>query len=279
MSIAAHQVQQAVEALRIPAYPVRECSICGKSVGFVFSRDGTSVAFDSGCYCSSLGGLQRRGFDDVAGLFNSQAEEVGKRMWAEFLACGKPDDPLIIGFTNYEGEYSLRRIIPLGRPYLGSTEWHPETQWLLSAFDLDKGSTRDFAMKDFGARHEAVAQSRVAVWMLECFGPEITADKVERVDRFIEEALELAQATGWSADRGHALVDYVFGRPVGEIGQEVGGVMVTLAALCNVFGVDIATEIDREVDRITTPEMILKIMAKQASKPVGSALPGNEGAR
>ncbi|WP_197410724.1 hypothetical protein [Devosia epidermidihirudinis] len=116
-------------------------------------------------------------------------------------------------------------------------------------------------------------QRRVAAWMQECFGAEITADKVERVDRFIEEALELAQATGWTADRAHALVDYVFGRPVGEIGQEVGGVMVTLAALCNVFDIDMNAEAKPEVDRITQPEIVLKIRAKQAAKPTGSALP------
>ncbi|WP_210270029.1 hypothetical protein [Aureimonas mangrovi] len=116
-------------------------------------------------------------------------------------------------------------------------------------------------------------QTRVGAWMIDCFGEEVSADKTERADRFIEEALELAQATGWTADRGHALVDYVFGRPVGEPGQEVGGVMVTLAALCNVHGIDIDAEARREVDRITQPDIVLKIRAKQAAKPTGSALP------
>ena len=116
-------------------------------------------------------------------------------------------------------------------------------------------------------------QHRVAAWMLECFGPKIAMDKIERADRFIEEALELAQATGWTPDRGHALVDYVFGRPVGEIGQEVGGVMVTLAAICNTLDVNIHAEAEREVDRITQPDIVLKIRAKQAAKPTGSALP------
>ncbi|CDP50668.1 Phage protein [Devosia sp. DBB001] len=116
-------------------------------------------------------------------------------------------------------------------------------------------------------------QHRVAAWMLECFGPKIAMDKIERADRFIEEALELAQATGWTPDRGHALVDYVFGRPVGEIGQEVGGVMVTLAAFCNALDVNIHAEAEREVDRITQPDIVLKIRAKQAAKPTGSALP------
>lgn len=117
-------------------------------------------------------------------------------------------------------------------------------------------------------------QQLVDDWMLECFGEEITADKIERNDRFVEEALELAQATGWTADRAHALVDYVFGRPAGDPRQEVGGVMVTLAALCNVHGINMEAAAAREVARITHPDMIRKIRAKQASKPTGSALPG-----
>jgi hypothetical protein len=32
--------------------------------------------------------------------------------------------------------------------WFGSTEWHPEPQWFLGAFDLDNGKWRDFAMKD-----------------------------------------------------------------------------------------------------------------------------------
>ncbi|AKR55755.1 hypothetical protein XM25_08073 [Devosia sp. H5989] len=143
---------------------------------------------------------------------------------------------------------------------------------LLAEGALDAAKAISAALVASPAETEA-HQDRVAAWMLECFGAEIAADKIERADRFIEEALELAQATGWSAERGHALVDYVFSRPVGEIGQEVGGVMVTLAALCNVFGVGINAEARREVDRITQPDIVLKIRAKQAAKPTGSALP------
>jgi NTP pyrophosphatase (non-canonical NTP hydrolase) len=115
-------------------------------------------------------------------------------------------------------------------------------------------------------------QSGVGHWMLACFGPEVSADRLERADRFTEEALELAQTMpGFTAERAHALVDYVFGRPVGERNQEVGGVMVTLAALCNSFELDIATEAHRELARVWTK--VEEIRAKRASKPVGSALP------
>lgn len=121
---------------------------------------------------------------------------------------------------------------------------------------------------------EAVAfQDRVVPWLMECFGAEIAGDRVERCDRFIEEALELAQSLDWTADRAHALVDYVFGRPQGEPHQEVGGVMVTLAALCQAVGLDMQRGGDDELARIMQPDIVAKIRAKQAAKPTGSALP------
>lgn len=116
-------------------------------------------------------------------------------------------------------------------------------------------------------------QDRVKPWMLACFNEEIAADRLERADRFIEEALELVQSGGYDKERAHALVEYVYGRPQGDVNQEVGGVMVTLAAYCLAFGVDMHVEAERELARINQPEIIEKIRAKQAAKPKGSALP------
>ena len=115
-------------------------------------------------------------------------------------------------------------------------------------------------------------QTGVHEWMMACFGAEIAGDLLERADRFTEEALELVQTMpGFTAERAHALVDYVFGRDVGERGQEVGGVMVTLAALCNPVELNIKDEAERELARIWTK--VDAIRAKQAAKPTGSALP------
>jgi len=120
---------------------------------------------------------------------------------------------------------------------------------------------------------DAVAsfQSRVAPWMAACFGDAIASDVVERCDRFVEEAIELTQSLGHSAERAHALVDYVYGRPKGGPEQEVGGVMVTLAALCLATGCNMHAAGEAELVRIWIK--IDQIREKQAAKPAGSALP------
>lgn len=115
-------------------------------------------------------------------------------------------------------------------------------------------------------------QSRVQPWMIDCFGPVIAGDREERNHRFLEEALELVQACGASANEAHQLVDYVYGRPVGEPTQEVGGVMVTLAALCLANGMDMHAAAETELARIWTK--VEQIRAKQAAKPAMSPLPG-----
>ncbi|WP_223278741.1 hypothetical protein [Janthinobacterium lividum] len=114
-------------------------------------------------------------------------------------------------------------------------------------------------------------QARVQPWMMACFGAEISADGVERNHRFLEESLELVQASGCTASEARQLVDYVFGRPVGERAQEVGGVMVTLAALCLAKGLDMHAAGDTELARIWTK--VEAIRAKQAAKPKHSPLP------
>jgi predicted DNA-binding transcriptional regulator YafY len=61
-----------------------------------------------------------------------------------------PEQTVQILYTNYRGETSVRKIQPK-RLWFGTTEWHPEPQWLLDALDLDKNADRAFAMKDIRA--------------------------------------------------------------------------------------------------------------------------------
>ena len=114
-------------------------------------------------------------------------------------------------------------------------------------------------------------QANVEPWMLACFGEEISNDKVERRQRFLEEALELVQAAGAPTREVLMLLSYVYSRPVGEIHQEVGGVMVTLAALCRPYGVNMHECGNVELERIWT--LVEKIREKQRTKPRNSPLP------
>lgn len=117
-------------------------------------------------------------------------------------------------------------------------------------------------------------QYKVARWMTECFSYEITDDKVERNHRFFEEATELVQSLGMSKEECLQLIDYVYGRPIGEPEQEVGGVMVTLAGLCTASRIKMYRAAWKEHARISEPEIMEKIRTKQAAKPKFGPLPG-----
>ncbi|WP_454287200.1 hypothetical protein [Rhizobium arsenicireducens] len=108
-------------------------------------------------------------------------------------------------------------------------------------------------------------QYRVNEWAQDCFGAEISADRLERGDRLLEEVLELLQATGYPRERVGELESYVFNRPIGEPAQEVGGVMVTLAAHCQAHDIDMQRAAENELARIETK--VEAIRAKQAAKP------------
>ena len=120
-------------------------------------------------------------------------------------------------------------------------------------------------------RGVAAYQIGVHAWTLACFGSVIAADETERCHRFVEEALELSQSCGGTRDDAHKLVDYVYGRDIGERAQEVGGVMVTLAALCSAFNIDLDNAAAVELGRCW--QNIERIRAKQAAKPIRSPLP------
>ena len=74
--------------------------------------------------------------------------------------------PVSLTYTNYRGETSVRRITPLGLRF-ASTEWHPEPQWLLIAYDHDKGENRNFALKDFGKPVDVAAVRKALRFLLD----------------------------------------------------------------------------------------------------------------
>lgn len=66
------------------------------------------------------------------------------------ISSGVDAQAVSIHYTNYRGEQAWRRILPI-KIWFGSTEWHPEDQWLLDAVDIEKNVNRSFAMRDIEA--------------------------------------------------------------------------------------------------------------------------------
>ena len=213
---------------------------------------------------------------------DEQAETVALAAWpcpydyperdaykAGYIAALSTQDSIPADKASADVVEALREAFDVAQDYVDNGDWNGAYQSLRARY-LSTLASRSTPAEGRGLLAEK--QAEIGRWMLECFGEEIAADRIERGDRFIEEALELAQTVeGFTADRAHALVDYVFGRAVGEKEQEVGGVMVTLAALCNTAGIDIQAAMNTEVARIWTKVDVIR--AKQATKPTGSALP------
>jgi predicted DNA-binding transcriptional regulator YafY len=53
-------------------------------------------------------------------------------------------------YSNYKGETKIREILP-EKIWYGSTKWHPEMQWLLDAYDIEKREKRSFALSGIRA--------------------------------------------------------------------------------------------------------------------------------
>lgn len=93
----------------------------------------------------------------------------------------------------------------------------------------------------------------------------------ERAEAAESELAALRAERGCSASESHQLVDYVFGRPVGEPSQELGGALVTLAALATANHLSCTESAEAELARVW--QKIDKIRLKQAAKPKHSPLP------
>lgn len=58
-----------------------------------------------------------------------------------------PAEKVTFTYTNYRGELSERVVITSAIRF-GDSEWHPESQWLMRAWDIEKNEFREFAMRD-----------------------------------------------------------------------------------------------------------------------------------
>jgi len=116
-------------------------------------------------------------------------------------------------------------------------------------------------------------QARNEAWMNDCFGDD-PSDLPERAARYGEESLELLQAAGMTKEQVLQLVDYVFARPVGEPGQEMGGAKTCLAGLATFLRLDMDACGEAELARVSTPELLAKIRGKRSRRHGRGPLPG-----
>lgn len=112
-------------------------------------------------------------------------------------------------------------------------------------------------------------QVRTVAWLRLCFGAAVATDVVERCHRLLEETLAAVQAGGCTRAEALSLVCYVYDRPVGVVSQEVGGVMLTLAAFCHAFQLDMALCGETELMRVwrLVDAIRLKQASERSSKP------------
>lgn len=110
-------------------------------------------------------------------------------------------------------------------------------------------------------------QQRVAKWLRKTFKGDARALGIEeRCDRFMEEAIELVQSIGYDFRRIGAVANMVYGRQPGVTRQEVGGTIVTLAALCAMLDVDMNAAGQEELARIEKPKLRKTIPERNALK-------------
>lgn len=126
-----------------------------------------------------------------------------------------------------------------------------------------------------GAEGAESYQERVRQHFLYVAGDD-TTDMPERRDRACEEFAELQQALGGTLEGWIAVGRYVWGRPVGEPAQEMGGTLNTLAALAAWADLDMMACGEAELERTKRPEIVAKIRRKRANRHGRGPLPGDD---
>lgn len=96
----------------------------------------------------------------------------------------------------------------------------------------------------------AQRQEVLASWAAQAFGSDQATSIPQRGLRLLEEAIEAFQASGGDEAMAHKLVTFVFERPPGTVGQELGGVAVTSLLLAAAAGLSADEEECREMHRV-----------------------------
>jgi len=129
-----------------------------------------------------------------------------------------------------------------------------------------------------GERHmpRSQRQSLATNWASQAFGHDEVTSLPQRGLRLLEEAIEAFQAVGGDEGMAKRLISFVFARPPGEIGQELGGVAVTLLALAEAAGLSADEEECREIHRVLS-KPLREFTQRNASKNAAGFKIGKDG--
>ena len=121
---------------------------------------------------------------------------------------------------------------------------------------------------EFSVKHNLTRVQRqelLARWAEQAFGRDQATSLPQRGLRLLEEAIEAFQASGGDEALAHKLVSFVFARPPGTVGQELGGVAVTALLLAAAAGLSADEEECREIHRVLS-KPVGEFTARNASK-------------
>lgn len=104
---------------------------------------------------------------------------------------------VLIDYTNHAGVRQLRQIVPTpdGMRF-DSSQWHPEKQWLLNAYDVGKDDLRTFAVSSIHGWQPAYSRAARADVSL---AKQLQAS-IERNGRMVRRLNEAAVRLGKEAD-------------------------------------------------------------------------------
>jgi len=108
----------------------------------------------------------------------------------------------------------------------------------------------DQRLKNAGARN--TRQTDILQWANGTFGVATADNTGERIRRFAEESVELAQTVGLEKQALLDLIEHVYAKPAGNLAQEIGQVGVSLLGLAEHLGINVDEEERAEFERITS---------------------------
>ncbi|TPQ24907.1 hypothetical protein [Methylomonas koyamae] len=163
---------------------------------------------------------------------------------------GDEDDSMFDREDPDQCKIALNRIIDtLRRGSIGRVVWGMAALCDQKSIVLNPDSDIIELHPDLSNRKQR--QTGILQWANATFGRETASVTAERIARFMEEAIELAQAVDMTSSDIKELVDYVYSRNTGVVSQEIGQVGVALLALAEHLNINADQEERAEFQRIS----------------------------